>query len=79
MYMPQGASMRNRPRPVGRGAGKAKSRVSVGLGLVERLGVGPQADLVEHHRRHRDGVAATAGPFGCQLLAGFGDLVELEA
>jgi hypothetical protein len=47
-------------------------------GWVERSGVGPQADLVDHHRRHRDGVPATAGPFRVELFAGFGDLVELE-
>ena len=41
--------------------------------------MGPQADLVDHHRRHRDGVPAAAGPLGRQLLAGLGDLVELEA
>jgi hypothetical protein len=46
---------------------------------VERSGVGPQADLVEHHRRHRDGVPARPRPLGCQLLPGFGDLVELKA
>jgi hypothetical protein len=30
--------------------------------LVERSGVGPQPDLVDHHRRHRDGVPGTTGP-----------------
>ena len=40
--------------------------------------MGPQADLVDHHRSHRDGVPATAGPFRVELFAGFGDLVELE-
>jgi hypothetical protein len=42
------------------------------------VGVGPKADLVDYHRRHRDGVAAAAGPVGRQLLTRFGDLVELE-
>jgi hypothetical protein len=30
--------------------------------LVERSGVGPQPELVDHHRRHRDGVPGTTGP-----------------
>jgi hypothetical protein len=32
------------------------------VGVVERAGVGPQADLVDHHARRRDGVPAQPGP-----------------
>jgi hypothetical protein len=34
------------------------------FGFVEGAGMGPQADLVDHHRRHGDGVAARPGPGG---------------
>jgi hypothetical protein len=30
--------------------------------LIERAGVGPETDLVDHHARHGDGVAARPGP-----------------
>jgi hypothetical protein len=38
------------------------------LGFVERAGVGPQPDLVDHHRTHSDGVAARPGPLRLELL-----------
>jgi hypothetical protein len=46
------------------------------LGFVERPGVGPQADLVDHHRRHRDGVAARPRPLWRPLSGHALDLVE---
>jgi hypothetical protein len=33
--------------------------------------VGPQANLVDHHAAHRDGVPATAGPLRLELLGHF--------
>jgi hypothetical protein len=38
------------------------------LPLVQRWGVGPQPDLVDHHRTHGDGVAARPGPLRVELL-----------
>jgi hypothetical protein len=77
---PPGAQVKTRPgdRPLTVATQTAAGTYTSLFGLVERAGVGPQPDLVDHHRRHRDGVPAAAGPFGCQLLAGFGDLGELE-
>jgi hypothetical protein len=44
--------------------------------LVERPGMGPQTDLIEHHRHHRDRVAARPGPLRVKLLGHLPHLLE---
>jgi hypothetical protein len=48
-------------------------------GFVEGTGVGPQPDLVDHHRRHRDGVPARPRPLRVELFGHCAYLLEGSA
>jgi hypothetical protein len=45
-------------------------------GFIEGTGVGPQPDLVDHHRRHRDGVSARPRPLRVELFGHYAYLLE---
>jgi hypothetical protein len=65
------------PRPSAASNGR-RLHGDVALGVPEGAGVGPQSDLVDHHRRHGDGVPAGPSPLGVELFRRLGDLLELD-
>jgi hypothetical protein len=67
----------------GRGTARSGARYPVTAptnalrsGFVEGPDVGPRPDLVDHHRRHRDGVPARPRPLRLKLLGHGPNLLE---